>query len=91
MKSKYVKLLGVVLVIASMCAIFALHNRSGNQLSDSEIVELYIIEEYGEGDYDVYVQSEPGDEYIQHIIYENGNLIRGGSVRREYALGIIEK
>ena len=81
---KTIVFLGLVIVVLSLFVNSKLGYQGDNKLSDNELIELYLLEERGNGNYDVFVNDGPDDEYIYYSAYDGGKFVDCGSVERGY-------
>ena len=81
--SKAVVFLGSLLVMVGLFVNAGLGHQLGTQPSDHELMQMYLTEVHGNGDYDVFIQDGTNDEVIYYIAYDKGVFTDCGSVNRD--------
>jgi len=77
-------LMGLALVICGWIGLAMLNNNE--VVSDEDIAMSYIINEYGEDDYELVMYEEEDDEYIKFAVFKDGKPFRTCSILRDYYL-----
>lgn len=55
--------------------------------TDEDLVRLLVIEEHGEGEYEIVITEDQGDGYIDYFVFdEEGNSVMNGWVHRDVML-----
>lgn len=83
MKKAFV-FLGLALVVIGLFVNSKLGYQEDINLSDNELVEAYLLEERGNGDYEIFVNQGPDKDCIYYSAYEGGKYVDCGSVDRNY-------
>lgn len=82
MKKSFV-LLGLVLVIIGLAICGYLGTSCDTRMSDNDLVEMYMDEVHGEGDYDIFIEEGTDDEGIYYMAYEDGSFVDMGWLDRD--------
>ena len=82
--NKKIKVLGLLIVVLGLLINAGLGYRTAEDLTDEYIVTMYLIDELGDGHYDVAIVEGTNDECIKYEAYESGKVCKRGTIKRDY-------
>lgn len=90
---KKIKLLVMVLIATAGIAgyVIGVVSTISKTSSDEAIVMEYIIDEHGDGNYEVDIYHDTDDGYINYIVYEDGESRWIGYIDRAYYTNLYTK
>lgn len=81
---KTIIILGLLVMVLGLFANAKLGYEADMELSDKDMISMYVSEEYGIENGEVFIEETDDDEYIEYMVFVNGKPSTAGTIHREY-------
>lgn len=76
--------LGLLVVMLGLFINSKISYQNDLPISDNELVEMYLMEERGDGNYDIFIQDGTDKDGIYYLAYDDGKFCDCGYIDRDY-------